>query len=515
MAVLPNIPKSLHKKQPIKKAASRAKVKQTVFDKEEIPRFGPCSLKQQMMLLDMTTDLLVVGGGSGSGKSHTALVKALSYVKDPAAIVVIVRLTYPLLKAPGGLISESKHIYPYFGAVYKDQKAIWEFPNGAIIKFLAMPQDLSDLQGMQFSNILVDEGAEATLEDILALRGRLRAVRYKGKLNMCITCNPSRESWLYNFVSFSLDAEGVPKEGTENIIRWFVILNGKIFWGDSRESLFAEHGKGYILGDTFRPLSFRFIPATIYDNPIVLKNNPDYLADLMAQSRVNQLRFLKGSWTAKTEGSSFIKRDWFQYVDRPPVDAVNRVRAYDTAATIPSEVSPDPDYTAGVLISRNKEGIYFIENAIHFRLQPDGVLKEVSRISCEDDGLDVQVLIERDVGAAGAIAATFMQRYLAERGSTIHMVNTNNAGKLKRFLPFASMCESGAVRIVRYDVPELDAWIEPYLVELEEFTGARNKVHDDFCDATSCGFNYLCRSVVLPNFVLPSLTKASPLVRIN
>lgn len=514
MAVLPNLPKSLAKKI-IKKAVTIKKVKQPTFDKEEIPRFGPCSLKQQMALLDMETDLLLIGGGAGGGKSHIALVKALQYVKDPNAVVVIVRLSYPLLKAAGGLISESKHVYPYFGAVFKDQKAEWHFKNGAIIKFLALPQDLSELQGQQFSNIIVDEAAECTLADILALRARLRAVRFKGKLNMMVTANPSRESWLYNFVEFCLDAEGVPKAGTEELTRWFVILSGKIFWSNSKEELFAEHGKGFILGDTFRPLSFRFIPMTVYDNPVLLKGNPNYLADLMAQSRVNQLRFLKGSWTAKTEGTSFIKREWFQYVDRPPLHVVNRVRAYDTACTVPSEVSPDPDYTSGVLISRNAEGLYFIENGIHFRLQADGVLKEISRVSCEEDGLDVQVLIERDVGAAGKIAATFMQRYLAERGSSIQMVNTNNAGKLKRFLPFASMVESGAVRIVRYDVPELDAWIEPYLVELESFTGARSKVHDDFCDATSCGFNYICRSVVLPNFVVPILTVVSPIATIN
>lgn len=202
--------------------------------------FSPCSIKQQLVLQDFETDLLVVGGGNGGGKSHMALIKALEYVKDPAAVVVIVRLSYPLLKSAGGLVSESKHIYTHFGAVWKEQKLEWHFKNGAIIKFYAMPQDLTELQGQQYSNIIVDEAAEFTLADILALRARLRAVRFKGKLNMMCTCNPSRQSWLFDFVSFSLDENGVPKAGTEYITRWFVILSGKIYWGESREDLFEK-----------------------------------------------------------------------------------------------------------------------------------------------------------------------------------------------------------------------------------------------------------------------------------
>ena len=33
------------------------------MDEEEIPDFRPCSIKQQMILQDMETDVLLVGGG--------------------------------------------------------------------------------------------------------------------------------------------------------------------------------------------------------------------------------------------------------------------------------------------------------------------------------------------------------------------------------------------------------------------------------------------------------------------
>ena len=53
----------------------------------------------------------------------------------------------------------------------------------------------------------------------------------------------------------------------------------------------------------FIPKSFRFIPTNVFDNPYLLppKNN-SYLANLLAQPRVNQLKYLHGSWTAKAEG---------------------------------------------------------------------------------------------------------------------------------------------------------------------------------------------------------------------
>lgn len=441
-----------------------------------------------------------------------ALVKALKYVQDPHAIVLIVRLSYPLLKSAGGLVSESKLLYSSMGAVWKEQKLEWHFPNGALIKFYAMPQDLTELQGQAFTNCIVDEGAEFTFADIMALRARLRGARYKGKISMMITANPSRKSWLFDFISYSLDEDGVPKEGTENITRWFVILNGRIFWGDTKEELFEKHGQGYTMGEDFRPLSWRFIPMDIYSNPVLLKHNPQYLADLMAQSRVNQLRFLKGSWTAVTEGNSYIRREWFNFVPCPPSEVTGRARGWDTAASVVSESNPHCDASAGVLMSRDKMGHYYIEDCNTFRKLTDGVLREITNTAFAD-GLDVPVLLERDTGAGGKIANTYFTKYLSEQGCIVRSTQmSGHSSKINRILPFAQMVEARAVSIVQYG-DERDAWIEPYLTELEGFSGSRNE-HDDMVDATGCAFNYLCRSVQIPSFSVPIISQPSPIPRI-
>lgn len=484
----------------------------------ERPVYGPCSLKQQLILLDNSTDILLCGGGAGGGKSHTCLTKALEYIKDPAARVLIVRRTYPQLKISGGLWDESKKIYRHFNGVPKVQKLTWEFKNGATIQFAALPDDLSEWQGLQASHILVDESAEFTQEEILFLVSRLRAAEYKGHLNVTMTCNPSRDSFLYEWVKYSLDeTTGIPVEGTENVIRYFINIAGTLYWSSiSKEDLWEKYGEpmGLIREHedekriNFLPMSFRFIPLTIYDNPILLKNNPQYLANLLSQPRVNQLRYLHGSWTARAEGSGFFRREWVTFVDHPPAIVHKRVRSWDFAASVPSETNPNPDWTAGVKMSRDKLGYYYIEDVNRFRKLSDGVIKEVIQTAVNDGLSDCLVTIPKDPGAGGKTANSFQLRTLAENGVTASsVVVSGHSGKISRFTPFCTLAESGYVRVVRGD------WNEAWLTELEHFEGLRTQ-KDDQVDATSDAFNTISKTVVLPTIRLPNMEQNSPIPRV-
>lgn len=462
--------------------------------------FAPCSEKQRLVLLDDETDILLTGGGAGSGKSYTCLTKALKYINDPAARVMIVRRSYPMLKLSGGLVDESKDIYTHFGGLFGVQALTWKFPNGATIQFAALPDKLEEWQGLQASHILVDEGAEFKENEILFLMSRLRSAKYKGHLNMTITCNPSRDSFLFNWIEHCLDPEtGIPLPGTENTTRYFVNIGGKMFWSESREELVKTYGQAS------RPLSFRFIPMTIYDNPILLKNNPTYLSNLLSQPRVNQLRFLRGSWTARAEGASYFDREWCEFVDYAPVNPIACVRSWDLAASVPSESNPDPDWTAGVKMSRDKYGTYYIEHVERFRKLTDGVIKALVEVGEIDGKDDCQVTIPRDSGAGGKTANSFYVRTLAENFiAAKSVVMSGHSGKIQRFLPFCALAESGSVKVVR------GAWNDDYLTELEYFTGSRNQ-KDDQVDATSDAFNTLSKQIQLPTFALPTMEQRSPI----
>lgn len=494
-----------------KKKKIAEEIEEIGFSEPEVEQvvLGPCSEKQRLVLMDEETDILIQGGSAGSGKSYLALLKALNYCEDPAARVGIIRLTYPMLSGPGGLIDESKQLYKQFGAIWRAQPKKWIFPNGAEVQFMAMPDDLTELQGLQFTTIICDEGAEFTQEGILMLKSRLRGARYKGKISMMITCNPSRQSYLYDWVKYSLDPDtGIPKEGTENITRWFVILNGKMFWGDSIEELYANHGAGYTIGVDFIPTSVRYIPMNIYDNPVLMKKNPGYLANLLSMSRVNQLRFLKGSWTAVVEGGSSFRREWVKIVKHPPVNPQSKVRSWDLAYSVPSEVYPDPDYTAGVLMSRTREGSYFIENVIRERKLVDGVVKTIIDTSHNYDGINIPVTIPRDNGG-GKAATTFFMRAFAENGMNVRGVTiSGHSSKMQRFLPFCTLAEQGCVYLVEGD------WNEDFLVELENFTNTRNQ-KDDQVDATSDAFNTLAKQTLLPTFHIPDMSMPSILPRLQ
>ena len=80
--------------------------------------------------------------------------KEFDSLHDPNFIGVIARESVPQLVRPGGIISESKQIYPHFGGVYKSQAKTWVFPSGAQIVFAGIPDEaaLPEWQGNRYAD---------------------------------------------------------------------------------------------------------------------------------------------------------------------------------------------------------------------------------------------------------------------------------------------------------------------------------------------------------------------------
>jgi predicted phage terminase large subunit-like protein len=495
--------------------------------------YGPASEKQRLFLTDNTTDVILLGGGAGGGKSFTCLTKNLDGLDDSNFRCTIFRRTHPELKRQGGLVDESKQVYRDFGGEYKSQAMRWDFPSGAQVSFsaIATDDDLGSWQGSQLVRALVDEaGDKWTEHQILFLLSRIRSAHSKIHPQLILTANPDINSFLKNWVEFCLDPEtGVPLEGTEHRIRWFIVIDNKAHWGDSPEEVFELYGKPrnmiYAHGMTEEemmnftkeerlrlcmPKSFRFIPTGVFDNPYLLPpRNTSYLANLLAQPKVNQLKYLHGSWTAREATSGYFKREWTPIVDFPPDNPISRVRSWDFAGSEASVALPNPDWTAGVKMSRDKYGIYYIEDVCRFRARTDKVLKTVVDIAHADGIEDCHVTIPMDPGAAGKTANAFYLRVLAENGVPARTCSiSGHSGKVTRFKPFSALAESGSVRVVRGD------WNEAFFNELEEFTGLRTQ-KDDQVDATSDAFSTLARQITIPTFSLPDMSQPSPLVTIT
>lgn len=471
----------------------------------EKPIFAPCSEKQRLVLKENEVDLFCTGGGAGSGKTFLSLVKAAGFVQDKHAKVMVLRLTYPMLK---DIISASKQIYPHFGGIYKTQARTWVFPNGAEIDFKAMPKDLYEVQGWERTHFIVDEAAEWEQEQILALLSRLRSATYKGKKSVTLSCNPSKSSWLMPVVEYSLDQEGVPRPGTEHRVRYFVVQNSHFKWADSEEELYEKYGNGLEKGKEFIPLKFKFCPMTCHDNPALLRTDPGYVGRLLSQPRVNQMRLLYGSWYAAVEGSSLVTEEMFEIVDHPPTNPIAKIRAWDLASGIPNEANSFKcDWTAGVLMSKDAYGNFYIENVVRFQKQIEGVLQGIKE-TAYNDGLNVMQCLPVDPGQAGKVAAKFYVTFLAEHGISTRTEGINpHANKVTRFNPFASVATNGSVKIVKGD------WNRAWLDEVCFFTGERKNV-DDQVDATASSFNMLARQSVIPTFALPTFSGNSPIPRL-
>lgn len=413
-------------------------------------------------------DICVFGGAAGSGKSYILLLEPLRYVTDPDFRGVIFRRLTGDLTKPGGLWDEAKDLWGPLGCQFKETSLTAIFPSGAKIKFSHMERedDKKTWQGSQMTFIGFDEAAHFTESQVIYMISRLRS-KSKVKPYMRLTCNPEyTDHWLYKFVKPYLNpSTGIPDRSHSAKIKYMLNLDGKIHFGDSVDELKQEYGPNV------RPKTYTFIAGNCYDNPILLKNNPDYIANLEAQDRVQRERLLLGSWFAALSGNGYFHRKTVDIV--APLTVPKRlktIRCWDLAVTEPSEVNPNPDWTAGVKISLCSDGYFYVENATKFRHNPHLVQEKIGR-TAEVDGSNCPIGIPLDPGAQGKIAYATWSRPLILSGYKVKKMPTRK-GKLERFMGFANACENGMVRVVQGE------WNDEYFAQLELFDGS-GKTKDD------------------------------------
>jgi predicted phage terminase large subunit-like protein len=173
------------------------------------------------------------------------------------------------------------------------------------------------------------------------------------------------------------------------------------------------------------------------------------------------------------EGGMF-RREWFDVVQAAPATA-RRVRYWDKAGT-----EGDGDYTAGVLLAVDGDGMYYVCDVA--RGQWSALQRErVIRQTAEMDGTGVPVWVEQEPGSGGKESAQATIRALA--GFTVRAERVTG-DKATRAMPLAAQCEARNVKLVR------GAWNGAFLDELTVFPQGK---HDDQVDALSGAFAKLAR----------------------
>lgn len=314
------------------------------------------------------------------------------------------------------------------------------------------------------------------------------------KPKMRLTCNPAGKGhWLTNWLTWYLQDDGLPNQSRCGVVRYFTMRDNEMVWGNSKEEL-QEIMPGC------SPLSFTFINANVYDNPVLMARQPEYVAWLEGQDRETKEALLFGNWFVTKREENYFKRKWTPIITEEPYSA-RRVRAFDTAGSIQDEVNKDPDYTATVLMSKNKDSKYTIEHAYRMRERFHTVEQYIFALH-EEDPIDITYILPVDAGAAGRAYASTLQKQLAEKGRHVKLHPTGNKSKLIRFRPFASVCEGGFVSIMTGE------WNEWLLDELEAFRGD-GKTHDDGLDACVSAFWYLNQGTTLPTMQIPNISIGS------
>lgn len=185
---------------------------------------------------------------------------------------------------------------------------------------------------------------------------------------------------------------------------------------------------------------------------------------------------------APREGG-LIKPSWLQPVRALPNDIARTVRAWDLGATR-KMAGNDPDWTAGVLMSRTASGLYIIRGCRRLRGSPMEVEETITG-QATIDGPAITIRLPQDPGQAGKAQAEHLVGKLA--GYAVK-IERPTGDKATRATAFAAQAEAGNVRILITGDRDADAWVQPYIDELALFpAGAK----DDQVDATADAFNEL------------------------
>ena len=216
---------------------------------------------------------VLYGGAAGGGKTDALLTEALRQIEIPHYKAIIFRKTY---KEIGGLESRSKYLYPMVSprARYNKSDHMWIFPSGATIEFANMQSSIykEKYQGQAYDFVGFDELGHFTWDEYSYMFSRNRPTGEGTLVYLRATANPGGvgHAWIKDrFITAAPPETRIEYE---------------------LEVTTPE-------GETLKLKKDRmYIPATVFDNQVLLKNDPNYLASLAMMPEAEKQALLYGNW---------------------------------------------------------------------------------------------------------------------------------------------------------------------------------------------------------------------------
>jgi predicted phage terminase large subunit-like protein len=446
---------------------------------------------RQEEFLSTPADIAIYGGAAGGGKTWALLLDPLRDINVPGFRALIFRRTYADVTKPGGLWDEASRIYPLLGARASEKDMEWRFPSGAVVAFghCQSDGDLYKYDGAQIALLAFDQLEHFSERAFWYLMARNRTTCGVPP-RVRATCNPpdprdEGSDWLPQLLSYWIGDDGYADLSKAGKIVWIARINDELKMAENENVILNEY-------PGVKTLSMTFIPATVYDNKLLLEKDPNYLSRLQMLQYVERERFLGdakrgGNWKIRAEAGKVFNSQWFEVVNYVPDGGVE-CRAWDFAATLRSLRNNDPDYTAGVKM-RKVGGYYYVMDVINERYSA-GELDDVIALTAERDrklaeaaGAHYVLRWEVEPGSAGIRETERLKRLLTSKFGTINCDGVPAYGdKVQRAMGFSSAAEQGLVRLVA------GRWVDAFLSQLHGFP---DKIHDDMVDAASTAFNTL------------------------
>lgn len=228
------------------------------------------------------------GGAAGGGKTDALLIEALRQVHIPYYRGILFRKTIPQL---ADMVDRSITLYKgaFPRAKFNGNKHCWTFPDGAKIYFgyMQSARDKTNYQGKSYDFIGFDELTHFTWEEYSYMLSRNRPHGPGTRVYMRAATNPGGigHGW---------------------------VMNRFIAPAPPLTTMYQDMTVQDPAGKTIRMRKSRvFVPASVFDNQVLLDNDPSYLANLAQMDEADKQALLYGDWNVFA-GQVF--REW---VDDP------------------------------------------------------------------------------------------------------------------------------------------------------------------------------------------------------
>lgn len=436
-------------------------LEETVYKNQYIPKMPDSegrpmfpSAKQQFFLALPHREILL-GGARRGGKSVAMLAAALQYVECPGYSACIIRRSLDELKKPDGLIFQSHEWLRGTDAKYNGSTHQWRFPSGATLQFIHIASDLeaSAVKGTGYQFIGFEELTEFTEYQYTYPFGSLQKMAGSTiPLRVRATTNPGGpgHEWVMRRFNTSDDPSIPPNEDRV------------------------------------------FIKALYTDNPGI--DHAEMEKSLDQLDPLTRAWHKYGDWLAQASGNLFQREHIRLIHEVPRHNITQKVRSWDLAGTPVSSLTPDPDWSAGVLILRRADDTFIIADMECGRVSPADV-ETMVRCTAELDGGDTDIVIQQDPGSAGK---SLIDHYTRNVVPNYYVVPYRPTGdKVTRAKPLSAAMATGKILFV--DTPKIRKLIDQMMMF------PSSAAHDDFVDAASVAYNSMLEPPVIGPFFRPAV----------